>query len=212
MCKPVTCAAKGFDCGSIQDGCGATLGCGNCAAPKQCGASGTQNVCGCNKTICPPFYTNGFETGTDFPSAWTSWHNCAQDASWSVMVEQYPAPSGGASNLRLHTTGFEPACEWPGAYAQSPSFPAQPGKTYRVESWGRNGGAQCAASLIFFDANGKEVQFDYQPWPADAWQYHQNPPTKGTAPANANHLQIRIELTTPYAYLDIDLLELYLEP
>lgn len=128
------------------------------------------------------------------------------------MVETYPAPSGGVSDLRLHTTGFDSGCQWPGVYAQSPSLPAQPGRTYRLESWGRNGGAQCAGSIIFFDANGKELQLDYQSWPGDGWEFHANPPTKGKAPANASYLQVRIELTSPYAYLDFDLLEVYLEP
>jgi len=212
VCSPTSCKAAGFDCGSIPDGCGATLNCGNCSSPKQCGASGTPGVCGCNPTICPPFYTNSFESGSDFPGAWTAWHNCAQDTTWSVKAEPYPAPGGGGSDLRLHTTGFVSGCQWPGAYAQSPSLPAQPGRTYRIESWCRNGGAQCAGSLIFFDAAGKELQIDHQSWAGDAWQYHANPPTKGTAPANASYLQVRIELTTPAAYLDVDLLEVYLEP
>jgi polyhydroxybutyrate depolymerase len=44
-CTPTTCAAQGKDCGSISDGCGATLPCGTCSAGT-CGGGGVANVCG----------------------------------------------------------------------------------------------------------------------------------------------------------------------
>jgi hypothetical protein len=44
-CTPTTCAAQGMDCDSISDGCGGTLGCGNCTPPATCGGGGTANVC-----------------------------------------------------------------------------------------------------------------------------------------------------------------------
>lgn len=201
-----------MDCGTLADGCGGTLNCGTCVAPKQCGASGAANVCGCNPTICPPFYTNEFESGSDFPDAWGTWHNCPTDAAWSIALAPYPAPSGGASNARFHTTGFLSACNWPGAYAQSPSFPAQPGRTYRVESWSRHGGSTAGATILFFSASGTELVQFQQLFEADAWEYRENPPTVGVAPANASYLQVRILLTTPDAYLDFDRLAIYLEP
>ena len=46
-CIPTTCAAEGKNCGSIPDGCGGTLDCGSCTAPRTCGGGGTPNVCGC---------------------------------------------------------------------------------------------------------------------------------------------------------------------
>lgn len=47
-CTPVTCASEGRSCGSLDDGCGATLSCGSCAAPASCNAG----VCGCTPTTC----------------------------------------------------------------------------------------------------------------------------------------------------------------
>lgn len=44
-CTPTTCAAGGFDCGSISDGCGGTLDCGECADDQTCGGGGP-NICG----------------------------------------------------------------------------------------------------------------------------------------------------------------------
>lgn len=64
-CAPTTCAAADKNCGSIPDGCGGTLTCGDCAseqcltcganhtcvstctAPETCGGGGTPNQCGC---------------------------------------------------------------------------------------------------------------------------------------------------------------------
>jgi hypothetical protein len=45
-CKPTTCADEGKDCGTISDGCGHDLHCGDCTGTKLCGGGGTLNVCG----------------------------------------------------------------------------------------------------------------------------------------------------------------------
>jgi hypothetical protein len=52
VCVPTTCLLAGKNCGSISDGCGATLNCGTCAAGQTCGAGGQQNVCGCVPKTC----------------------------------------------------------------------------------------------------------------------------------------------------------------
>jgi hypothetical protein len=61
-CTPTTCAAHGFNCGSIADGCGSSLNCGTCLSPLSCGGGGTPNVCGsaCTPRTCPEL---GFECG-----------------------------------------------------------------------------------------------------------------------------------------------------
>ncbi|MFW5739264.1 MAG: hypothetical protein ACOC1F_02740, partial [Myxococcota bacterium] len=212
VCTPDTCAGAGADCGTISDGCGNTLDCGTCVAPKGCGASGTPNVCGCNPTICPPFYVNSFEPGTDFPDAWTFWHNCAQDADWFVQQSPYPAPSGGTKNLRFRTTTFLSSCDWPGAYAQTPALNAQAGRTYRVESWSRHASSTAGMSLLFFDANDEVLSQHPVQWPPDSWQYQENPATSGVAPQGTSYLKVRIRLVTPDAHLDFDRLAVYLEP
>ena len=52
QCVPTSCQAQGKDCGSIPDGCGATLDCGACTAPQTCAATGVANLCGCVPTTC----------------------------------------------------------------------------------------------------------------------------------------------------------------
>jgi hypothetical protein len=51
-CTPTTCAAEGKNCGSIPDGCGATLQCGNCSGTQSCGGDGVANVCGASSSTC----------------------------------------------------------------------------------------------------------------------------------------------------------------
>lgn len=51
-CAPTTCAEQGKNCGTIGNGCGGTLNCGDCTAPQTCGGGGTANVCGCTPTTC----------------------------------------------------------------------------------------------------------------------------------------------------------------
>jgi hypothetical protein len=53
-CTPTTCVQQGTNCGTISDGCGRTLTCGDCTDPDICGGGnpGTPGVCGCTKTTC----------------------------------------------------------------------------------------------------------------------------------------------------------------
>jgi hypothetical protein len=58
-----TCQEKGFNCGTVGDGCGCLIDCGTCTAPGElCGGSGIPNVCGspCGTTSCA---TLGFDCG-----------------------------------------------------------------------------------------------------------------------------------------------------
>ena len=49
-CVLKTCAGLGKNCGTVSDGCGGTLNCGNCAANQTCTANVCVNNCvpGCN--------------------------------------------------------------------------------------------------------------------------------------------------------------------
>jgi len=49
-CQPLTCASAGWVCGSIDNGCGAQLQCGSCAAGLSC----TGGTCfSCPTRTCP---------------------------------------------------------------------------------------------------------------------------------------------------------------
>lgn len=55
-CTPTTCKAAVKNCGSMPDGCGGVIKCGDCTSPESCGGGGTANVCGqgigCTPTTC----------------------------------------------------------------------------------------------------------------------------------------------------------------
>jgi hypothetical protein len=213
-CEPTTCAAKNATCGSIPDDCGGTLNCGSCSAPKTCGGLGTPNQCGCSPQDCPPIYQNSFEATNDFPTGWTAWHNCAADSAWQIERDVYPAPGGGSSNLRFHTTAFDTStgCQYPGGYALSPKISALSGRVYRVETWSRNGSNVGGTNLMFFDAADQQVGGSSVTWTPDAWQYGADPVLVATSPAGTATLRVRLEMQTPSEYADIDLLKVYLEP
>lgn len=55
VCTPVTCSSQGFNCGPAGDGCGGTLSCGTCTAPKTCGGGTQAGVC-----ATPNVYSDGY--------------------------------------------------------------------------------------------------------------------------------------------------------
>ncbi len=46
-CVVLPTCPGGQNCGTAPNGCGGTMGCGNCTAPQTCGGGGTANHCGC---------------------------------------------------------------------------------------------------------------------------------------------------------------------
>jgi len=212
-CVPTTCTAAGATCGSVPDGCGTNLDCGSCKAPKTCGGLGTPNVCGCSPSDCPPIYANSFESTADFPTGWNSWQNCATDTTWSAARDQFPAPSGGSFDLRLHTTGFvSPPCQYPGIYALTPGIAATAGRDYRVEAWIRNGGNSGVTTILFYDGADQEIGNQEIVWAPDTWQYGADPSLIAKSPANTQKLRLRFGLQTASAFADVDRVEVYLEP
>ncbi len=211
-CPPTTCGAQGKNCGSISDGCGANLDCGTCTLPKTCAGSGTPNVCGCSPQNCPPVYQNSFESPDDFPTGWVTWHNCAADDTWSIQRDLYPAPGGGTYGLRFHTTAFLPSCDYPGAWAVSPTLPAQPGWTYRVEVWTRNAGNAGIIEIWFNDSSQTQVGYGGGAWSPDAWQYNADPEIVAVAPPSTVGFFLRMALNSPSEYADIDLITVNAEP
>jgi hypothetical protein len=87
-----------------------------------------------------------------------------------------------------------------------------PGRTYKVSLWTRNGSSQGATTLIFFDSAGTQIGMQQGAWASDAWQYKAQPVVSGNSPAGTASLRARIELWSPSADADVDLLEIDLQP
>ncbi len=96
-CAPITCGAQGLDCGPAGDGCGGTLNCGTCTAPKSCGGGGTQGVCGSPFNYYDGYFVRDYDAtlcphGTT-PS-WRLW-------SWGAIT---PSDSRIEFNVQTATT------------------------------------------------------------------------------------------------------------
>lgn len=61
QCAPKTCATIGAQCGAVDDGCGGSLDCGECAGDLSCGGGGEPNQCG---ATCPRECPQGFSCNT----------------------------------------------------------------------------------------------------------------------------------------------------
>jgi len=61
-CTPITTCPPPDNCGTIPNGCGGNLSCGNCSSPNICAGGGTANVCG---TCTPNPSCGGYECGYD---------------------------------------------------------------------------------------------------------------------------------------------------
>jgi hypothetical protein len=51
-CAPSTCEGLEATCGTLSDGCGGTIECGECESPEWCGGGGVDNQCGCTPATC----------------------------------------------------------------------------------------------------------------------------------------------------------------
>jgi hypothetical protein len=53
-CTPLDCQGLRAQCGTIDDGCGTPIECGECEAPETCGGGGIANICDCDPVSCQP--------------------------------------------------------------------------------------------------------------------------------------------------------------
>ncbi|MEW5743509.1 MAG: lamin tail domain-containing protein, partial [Myxococcota bacterium] len=101
-CVPKTCGELGKDCGSVSNGCGATITCGSCTSPLTCGGGGVSNVCGspAGRVVISQIYGAGGNAGAtwthDFVelfnpssvtvnlSGWSLQYGSATGTTWQV--------------------------------------------------------------------------------------------------------------------------------
>jgi hypothetical protein len=153
---------------------------------------------------CIEVFSESFERGVD---AWTTWAKCAHDSDWEVRQVADSAPGGGNYALRLHTSGLQPGCPFPGTYAISPAVAAEPGATYRAEGLTRNGQNRGATLIAFYDNfdSLKELSAYNSEWATGPSQYHSNLPAIGTAPSGTTAVRVRFGLNAGNADADVDL-------
>lgn len=135
-CAPLTCEARGMNCGSTDDGCGNSLSCGpgSCGDGLVCGAGHTPNVCGAE--LCAP---NGWCWVQGFPEA------------------EYPRRVWAASDTEFWTVN-----EYGGAMRVKNGVRqryALPGQLSAAAVWGSS-----ANDVYFVGGGGKIAHFDGTNW------------------------------------------------
>jgi hypothetical protein len=84
--------AQGQNCGTISDGCGGMVYCGNCELGEACGAGGTPHVCAaaeqivCSGQACPNGYTSVYNLTTNITYGSCTAGSCSAPAEVAVCV------------------------------------------------------------------------------------------------------------------------------
>ena len=167
-CTPTTCAAQGKNCGSISNGCGGTLSCGNCTSPQTCGGGGTANVCGggsCTPTTCAAqgkncgSISNGCG-GTLSCGNCTSPQTCGGGGTANVC--------GGGGERRLRAAPRSRATRLGKCNATA----VYNGKLYKCisQAAGVNGSTQCGTAGVYCSS----IPPTDAAWGTTAWQFVQN--------------------------------------
>jgi len=158
-------------------------------------------------TVVPSTESTNFESSSEFPTAWTVWHNCAADSDWSAA--RYCVANdvlNGSCALRMQSTGVRSGCDWPGLYVRSPSRPVRSGDRIYIANFTRSGWATGTTSVHFFDASGAEIGTHFVNWVKRAWLFWPNPYIELAVPSGATSVRVRYSLTSPHAMVDQDLL------
>jgi hypothetical protein len=100
-CTKTTCAAQGKNCGSIPDGCGKTLACGTCSAPKTCVAG----VCVRLDGGMPPDLAAADLAPRPGPDSGTAPDLTAADLVPQPIPDRGPLPDQSAADLPSESPG-----------------------------------------------------------------------------------------------------------
>lgn len=155
--------------------------------------------------------SNSFENDQDL-SKWYFFNNCSPGSS---ATKAFTAPEqriDGIYTLRLQTNAFKTPCQWPGMYAESPSYEVHDGRTIRISAHIRNATYKGRSMLMFFDKNGKQLSATNSEWnSAQVWDWpnwHRQNILISTAPLGAESFKVRFDLVSPNAIIDIDSLQI----
>lgn len=89
-CVPLTCALYGASCGDPEDGCGASLACGECTEPDTCGGGGLPYHCG---HPCVPLTCSEAELGCG-----PAYDGCGETIECGMCASPYSCGGGDVAN------------------------------------------------------------------------------------------------------------------
>jgi hypothetical protein len=127
VCQPTSCAAQGYACGPLYDGCGTTLNCGTCPSGQVC----TQGQCRSNVPALSLLTQNG---GT-FTLRWTfNWPPIGSTSDRHQLQESTTGPDSGFA-LILETPANDHHMPWDHTLTRSSGTYYYRVRTYSTSSW-----------------------------------------------------------------------------
>ena len=162
-CVPTSCAAQLASCGTIADGCGATLNCGSCPTGQTCGAGGVPNICASTGASPTP--------GACTPGQWTlstvdsagdvgRYSAIGVDGAGTVHIVYYDIP-----NHQLKHASRAPGGAWAFRVIDTAPTDAFRQTDLTVD---RSGGVHVTYQHDFGLMNRRDLKYAYLP-PGGAW-------------------------------------------
>ncbi len=147
-CAPTTTCRAGWNCGTIADGCGGFLSCGDCIPPETCGGGGGFHRCGVPPTPTPtPLPT---ATPTPLPTATPT---PLPTATPTPLPTATPTPDPTATPTP--TPCVCPPTPTPGNWSQQPGTASNPTECYRERT--NYNPSLCATGCILNPYTEREV-------------------------------------------------------
>ena len=152
-CAPLTCETAAAQCGSLSDGCGGQLTCGNCSGTESCGGAGLANRCSSGAGAVPPSTWAKTLGGVqnDSGSAVTADSDGNVYLAWTSIRRSIegdaPPPTGGEQKEGFSISKFAPdgtlrwTKEFPGPEVSNVALKWTPGALYLMGNAISNGGA-----------------------------------------------------------------------
>ncbi|MBI5497947.1 MAG: hypothetical protein HY904_23290 [Deltaproteobacteria bacterium] len=151
----------------------------------------------CQAGRCTPrvLLQDDFETGT---GGWTSWTNCSGCTAGTLSAGT--RAGGATAELVSHDLPCTGGCQYPGAYALSPFYPAAPGVVFLHVVAQASG--ETYVRVQFFDA--ADAQLGDGALNAPVAGTHHAAGMAFYAPVGTERMRVRLEVLAPNATLSLD--------
>jgi hypothetical protein len=153
-CMKTTCAASNKNCGTISDGCGASLDCGTCNAPQTCSGGGVTNVCG---------YSTDFSGGPQNPIDPTVWLGGQTYAGkWTDVERGVNVAFGAPTNTNYSCGGNAGQYADPTAMLRGGGYPDGAGNTWWAPNQKVTATAYCGPNVTSVSYPEVELRLRHQ--------------------------------------------------
>jgi hypothetical protein len=161
----------------------------------------------CASQVCAPVSVASYPLSASTNlTPWLTWTNCN---GCTPGTFSFVSTNGGYAELTSNTLPCGTGCQFPGAYALSPSAPSQPGHAL-VTFVGQSSASTSIFRLIVLDGTGTEIASATAAIANGSG--FQTGALWASLPAGTSALQVRLELPAPTSTLDINNIQIDWEP